>query len=83
MFAGLHQDNMFIRLSEKDREKVFATHEGIHPFEPMKGRIMKEYVVLAKSLCAHSATFNTLLNLSHPYVASLPPKTPKKKKKNS
>jgi len=30
MFAGLHQDNMFIRLSEKDREKVFATHEGAH-----------------------------------------------------
>jgi hypothetical protein len=41
---------MFIRLSEKDRKKVFAIHEGIHPFEPMKGRMMKEYVVLPKSL---------------------------------
>jgi hypothetical protein len=79
MFAGLHEDTMLIRLSEKDCEKVPAIHEGVHPFEPMKGRIMKEYVVLAKSLCTHSATFNTLLNLSHQYVASLPPKTPKKK----
>lgn len=42
MFAGLHEDTMLIRLSEKDCEKVPAIHEGVHPFEPMKERIMKE-----------------------------------------
>ncbi len=79
MFAGLHQDKLFVRLSETDREKVFVTYDGMRTFESMKGRIMEEYGVLPKSLYAHSATFNTLLNLSHKYVASLPPKTPKKK----
>ena len=79
MFAGLHQDTMFNRLSEKDYEKVPAIHEGVHPFEPMKGRIMKEYVVLPKSLYAHSATFNMLHNLPHKYGAFLPPKAPREK----
>ncbi len=79
MFAGLHQNNLFVRLSETDREKVFVTYDGMRPFEPMKGRVMKEYVVVPKSIYTHSATFKKLLELSYQYVASLPPKTPKKK----
>jgi TfoX/Sxy family transcriptional regulator of competence genes len=83
MFAGLHQEDVFIRLSEKDREKVVGTYEGVYPFEPMKGRIMKEYVVVPKTLYTNPSTFKELLRLSHDYVGSLPPKTPRKKKRNT
>lgn len=57
MFAGLHQDNFFIRLSETDREKVLTTYEGIRPFEPMKGRTMKEYGGVLKSPVYPSGIF--------------------------
>jgi hypothetical protein len=57
MFAGLHQDNLFIRLSETDRERVFTTYEGMCPFEPMKGRTMKEYGGVPKSPVYPSGTF--------------------------
>lgn len=83
MFAGLHQEEVFIRLSGKDREKVVGTYEGVHPFEPTKGRIMKEYVVVPQTLYSNPSTFKEFLRLSHDYVASLPPKTPRKKRRNT
>jgi TfoX/Sxy family transcriptional regulator of competence genes len=49
------------------------------PFEPMKGRVMKEYVVLPDSLYNDPEKFNELLSRSYEYVSSLPVK-PKKKK---
>ena len=50
MFSGLHQDNFFIRLSEADRAAIAKESSKVRPFEPMAGRIMKEYVVLPPPL---------------------------------
>ena len=48
MFAGLFGDNLFIRLSGRDRAELLGL-SGSSLFEPMKGRQMKDYVVVPKS----------------------------------
>lgn len=82
MFTGVFENDTFIRLSEKDRTKIFSEYDEVMPFEPFKGRIMKEYVVLPDHLYNDPEKFRELLNLSYDYVSSLPSKKAKPKKKN-
>ncbi len=48
MYMGLHNNNMILRLPEKDRIDFLKL--GAMLFEPMPGRIMKEYVEVPKEL---------------------------------
>jgi hypothetical protein len=68
MFAGVHQNSLFARLSEADRRAVFAASDEATPFEPMPGRPMKEYVVLPEAL------FVEWVGRAHRYALTLPPK---------
>lgn len=77
MFAGVHQDSLFIRLSAEDREAAFAFSDEIAPFEPVKGQVMKEYVVFPEHLLAQRELFRQWLDRSYAYVSSLPPKEKK------
>ena len=77
MFAGVHQRTVILRLSEPDRNGVFAAHPQARPFEPMPGRIMKEYVALPEELCRDEAILQEWLNRAYKYASSLPPKEPK------
>lgn len=81
MFTEVFQDDIFIRLSESDREEILSTYDEATQFEPMKGRKMKEYVVLPESLYNDPEKFQEWLNRSNSYVSSLPIKKPKAKKK--
>lgn len=83
MFAGVQQDNLFIRLSEKDREEIFALNDEVKSFEPMEGRIMKDYVVLPESVFTQKEFLDQWLNRSYSFVSSLAPKEPKSKKKKA
>lgn len=78
MFLGTFEDNLFIRLSERDRENIHRDHTDVEPFEPMKGRPMKEYVTLPKSLYKNKKQFSFWLKKSVDYICSLPPKKKKK-----
>ena len=78
MFAGAHQEEIFLRLGAEDRVACLG-EEGVVPFTPM-GRMMKEYVSIPRSLLS-SAAFAGWLDKSWAYVASLPPKEKKKPKK--
>jgi TfoX/Sxy family transcriptional regulator of competence genes len=80
MFAGVHQDNIFIRLSEADRKAVLGKVPGAAQFEPVKGHIMKEYITLPEGLYSDEDAFQQWLKRSAAYAASLPPKAQKKKK---
>ncbi|MFQ5887456.1 MAG: TfoX/Sxy family protein [Candidatus Hydrothermarchaeales archaeon] len=80
MFAGVFGDDIFIRLSEADREEILSLYDEAVPFEPMKGRVMREYVVSPDSLYNHSEDFSKWLTRSYNYVSSLPPKKTKKKR---
>ena len=77
MFAGIHEDNLFIRLSENDRKDLLKKYPSAKPFEPLKGRIMKEYIVVPESLYADAKSFQEWLKRAHEYAASLPPKVKK------
>src|SRR5215470_2805494 len=44
MFAGTHEDRLVIRLAEDERRSLLAL-PGARPFEPIPGRVMREYVV--------------------------------------
>jgi len=78
MFIGTHQDNLFLRLSEKDRAALLRENDEVHLFEPLPGRVMKDYVVLPESLVGNKTAFAKWLRKSAEYVSSLPPKKRKK-----
>jgi TfoX/Sxy family transcriptional regulator of competence genes len=80
MFIGTHQDTLFLRLSEKDRAALLRENHEAHPFEPLPGRVMKDYVVLPDSLYRDKEAFRKWLKRSLAYVGGLPVK---KKKKGS
>jgi TfoX/Sxy family transcriptional regulator of competence genes len=79
MFTGTYQDNVFLRLSSDDREEILSTNDEVSPFEPVKGRFMKEYVVLPDSILKDSIKLQKWLNRSYDYVSSLPKKELKSK----
>jgi len=64
MFIGVFQDDIFIRLSESDREEILSTYDEATQFEPMKGRKMKEYIVLPESLYNDPEKFEEWLKRS-------------------
>jgi len=77
MFVGIHQDTIILRLSEKDREEILSTNDEAAPFEPMEGRIMKEYIALPESIYGNMDEFRKWLNRSYKYTSSLKPKAAK------
>ena len=56
MFAGAHQSSLFVRLSEHDRQDLRARHPDARPFEPMEGRVMKEYMLLPMDVYHNAET---------------------------
>ena len=82
MFAGAHQDSIFLRLSPEDRLRIFDKNPEVAPFEPLPGRVMKEYVVLPDHLCENKKIFSVWVDRSYRFVTSLPGKKGKIKKKN-
>jgi TfoX/Sxy family transcriptional regulator of competence genes len=78
MFMGLHNNNMILRLSEKDR--VDFLNVGGKAFEPMPGRVMKEYVVVPNEMI-RSHDLKAWIDRSLAYASGLPPKKKKSRKK--
>ncbi len=78
MFAGVHEDTVILRLSDKDLEKIQADHPEVGPFTPM-GRAMKEYAALPAALVRNETVFKNWLKRSFAYASSLPPRNQKKK----
>jgi len=79
MFTGLHEENWIVRLDEEDQEELMKKH-GAKPFEPMQGRIMREYLALPQEIQSDQDLLNTWLEKSYKFVSSMPPKAKKKKK---
>lgn len=76
MFAGLHEVGMVLRLPDEQRTE-FLRLKGAEQFEPMPGRVMREYVVVPKVLLKAPEQLRTWVEKSLAYVSSLPAK-PKK-----
>jgi TfoX/Sxy family transcriptional regulator of competence genes len=79
MTAGLFQDSMFLRLSERDRDS-FLKLKGSSVFAPMAGRPMREYAVVPPSLLKSPAKLKVWLKKSVLYAQTLPAKMRKNPK---
>ncbi|OGO30074.1 MAG: hypothetical protein A2Z29_06595 [Chloroflexi bacterium RBG_16_56_11] len=80
MFAGVHQDTVILRLSEADRQRIYARYPDVKPFTPMAGRPMKEYAALPENIVKNAAVFGEWLGRSFDFTRSLPPKKSGRKK---
>jgi TfoX/Sxy family transcriptional regulator of competence genes len=74
MFAGIHENTIILRLSEKDRQEIMKEFDEVRPFEQMAGRPMKEYVTLPEPVYNHPDVFQKWLRRSFEYASSLKPK---------
>jgi hypothetical protein len=73
MFGGLFGDDLFVRLPEPERSEFIALKSG-RPLEPVPGRIMKDYVVLAPEIAADEEAAKVLFRRSLAHVQTLPEK---------
>ena len=76
MFAGLHEAGMVLRLPDEKRAE-FLRLNGAAQFEPMPGRVMREYVVVPKVLLKAPEQLREWIEKSLSYVSSLPAKEKK------
>jgi len=78
MFAGIHGDKLFLKLSDSDIANIMKDCKDVSAFEPMPGRTMKGYVVLPKPIYSDDKLFGEWLDKSINCASSLPPKHGKK-----
>ncbi len=77
MFAGLFGDDLFVRLSDESRKELLE-EKGASLLEPMKGKPMKEYVVLPNAWRNQHETARLWVARSLNWTSKLPPKKTKK-----
>jgi TfoX/Sxy family transcriptional regulator of competence genes len=77
MFMGVFGDDFLVRLPESDRAELLRV-DGSAIFEPMKGRQMKEYVVVPRSWRRDPAKIKPWVTRSLDWASKLPTK-PKKR----
>jgi TfoX/Sxy family transcriptional regulator of competence genes len=77
MFAGLFGNDIFVRLSDENRRELLR-EKGASLLEPMKGKPMKEYIVIPKTWKNQPETIRLWLSRSLDWTTKLPPKKSKK-----
>ena len=77
MFAGLFGNDLFVRVSEESRKELLDK-KGASLLEPMKGKPMKEYVVIPKAWRNQPEIVRLWVTRSLDWTSRLPPKKTKK-----
>lgn len=83
MFAGLFGDKLFLRLSSDQKASLEAEHGTLPYLAPLPGRLMKDYVVLPKSLYENQNLIARVLAEAATHCRRLPPKKQNPQKTNS
>jgi TfoX/Sxy family transcriptional regulator of competence genes len=78
MFMGLFENGMILRLPLESRDVLIQRH-GAKLFEPMAGRVMKEYVALPESLIRDREQLAAWVAKALVHGESLEPKAAKAK----
>ena len=76
MFAGLFGNDLFVRLSDESRKELLEK-KGSALLEPMKGKPMKEYVLIPKAWRTQPETVRMWVARSLDWASKLPPKKTK------
>lgn len=71
MFTGLHQENLIVRLPERQRERLLRV-DGAVVFEPMAGRPMSEYVTVPPTMLANKRQLRSWVKKAFDYGLTLP-----------
>jgi TfoX/Sxy family transcriptional regulator of competence genes len=79
MFAGLHQDDVLVRLPEAERQALLVS--GGRKFEPMHGRVMKNYLLLPEA--SDGPTLALWLRKAFDHTCALPAKGSRALKPNA
>ncbi len=79
MFTGLHEERLIVRLPEDRRAELLAV-DGASVFEPMKGRPMRQYVVVPPMILGDAKALRAWMRRARDYAASLPAKAKKSAK---
>ncbi len=79
MFAGLFQQDVFLRLSDADRAN-FRSEYRARLFEPMPGRPMRGYVLVPRYVLNSHMLLSAWLEKAMAYVQTLPPKASRARK---
>ncbi|HYR04178.1 MAG TPA: TfoX/Sxy family protein [Nitrososphaerales archaeon] len=77
MSVGLYGEDLFLRLSDSDRAELLE-NDGAAVFEPMKGRQMKEYIVVPRSWKRDPAKIKPWVTKSFEWSSRLPAKKAKR-----
>jgi TfoX/Sxy family transcriptional regulator of competence genes len=72
MFTGLFEEQVFLRLSNKDQSKFTEEYSNAKHFEPVEGRKMKNYIVVPKEVYSSEEAFKHWLARSLEYTRTLP-----------
>jgi TfoX/Sxy family transcriptional regulator of competence genes len=81
MFMGVFGTDVFVRLPEEDAAKLLKA--GGRPFEPMKGRPMRAYVILPEAWQRRRGKVKEWATRSLDWAEELPPKASKTKAKTA
>jgi TfoX/Sxy family transcriptional regulator of competence genes len=77
MFAGLFGNDLFVRVSEQSRKELLDI-KGASLLEPMKGKPMKEYVVIPRAWHSQHEIVRLWVTRSLDWTSRLPPKKTRK-----
>jgi len=77
LFAGLHQGNWILRLSDIDRARLLKV-DGASLFQPMPGRPMREYVVVPPPIVESPDQLHDWMLRALAYAGGVAPKPPKR-----
>ena len=77
MFAGLFGNDLFMRVSQESQKELLEK-KGASLLEPMKGKPMKEYVVIPKAWRNQPERVQLWVSRSLDWTSRLPPKKTKK-----
>ena len=78
MFAGTFGKEIFVKLSDEE-SSLLMKEKGAFHFEPMKGRPMKDYVVMPATLAGNKPTARRWVQKSFAWVSSMPSKKGKRR----
>ena len=79
MVSGLFQSSWHVRLGPAETAELLAI-DGAAPFEPMPGRPMTGFTLLAPSIVEDDVAIRRWVERAIAFGAAMPPKVPKPKK---
>jgi TfoX/Sxy family transcriptional regulator of competence genes len=77
MFFGLFGNDLFVRVSDEDRPELLK-NKGASHLEPMKGRPMKDYIIMPSAWKQDTKTIRPWVLRALAWTSKLPPKKPGK-----